>query len=167
MHKLDPKGKATLVVSGGDDGNLAFLVHTSPPEAFPALGAAPVAVERVPPVIVTRAHASAVTAVAILSHPSRVRERFFLLTSGNDQWIRLWEVRVHLSPQEEEGDMIAGDPLSIQRVAKIKTNVADVSSMAVLDVIEQDERGQAGAARVLICGVGMEVVRVEYGTRSR
>jgi hypothetical protein len=47
------------------------------------------------------------------------------------------------------------DALAIQRLNKIKTNVADVSSMAVLD-----KSDDATYARVLICGVGMEVIRI-------
>jgi hypothetical protein len=47
------------------------------------------------------------------------------------------------------------DALTMQRLAKIKTNVADVSSMAVLN-----EGDDITDARVLICGVGMEVMRI-------
>lgn len=47
--------------------------------------------------------------------------------------------------------------MDILRLSKMKTNVADVSSMAVL----QTKEGEAGA-KVLICGVGMEVVSVEW-----
>jgi hypothetical protein len=52
----------------------------------------------------------------------------------------------------EEGE---GDRICIKRLKKIKTNVADVSSMAVLYTDD-------AVARVLICGVGMEVVRVSW-----
>jgi hypothetical protein len=45
----------------------------------------------------------------------------------------------------------------VRRMGKIKTNVADVSSVAVLDVAEDEE-----VARVMVCGVGMEVVRLEW-----
>lgn len=48
------------------------------------------------------------------------------------------------------------DPLKIVRLKKIKTNVADVSSMAILGINQTD-----AVARVLICGVGMEVLRIE------
>jgi hypothetical protein len=49
------------------------------------------------------------------------------------------------------------DALSIQRLQKVKTNVADVSSMAMLDTDED-----ADDARLLVCGVGMEVIRIEW-----
>jgi WD40 repeat protein len=144
-HIIDAK---TLIVSGGDDGSLTFCITDT---------YSPV-VNFTPPIILTRAHASAVTACAILTY----RSHTFVLTSGNDQWVRLWEVVLHLDTitqpitEAETRNAIDGDPLSIQRVGKIKTNVADVSSMAVLGQNEE------GVAKVLICGVGMEIIRVEW-----
>ena len=123
-----------------------------------------------PPVILTRAHASAVTAFVAVIHLGRI----FVVTSGNDQWVRVWEV-VHHAPTSsalelgsepgKELELAHQDPLTITRVTKAKTNVADVSSMTVLKC--RDEDGIAGEGgirvgrtiRVLICGVGMEVFR--------
>jgi WD40 repeat protein len=142
------KAETTLIASGGDDGSLAFYISTA---------RAPFA-SVFPPMILTRAHASAVTACATLSHHSRI----FVLTSGNDQWVRLWEVvlRADVTTQRtidrDTRNASDGDPLSIKRIGRIKTNVADVSSMAVLG---QDEKG---VAKVLICGVGMEVICVDW-----
>ena len=136
----------TLVVSGGDDGSLAFLLARSTPS--PATSYA------FPPILVSRAHGSAVTACAMYRQGSQ----FTLLTSGNDEWVRQWEITL-LDPDQKGGeDILPGteDALKIRRLNKIKTNVADVSSMAVLNVDE----GTA-CARILICGVGMEVIRVE------
>ncbi|ORY19821.1 WD40-repeat-containing domain protein [Clohesyomyces aquaticus] len=134
--------ETTLIVSGGDDCSLSFLVteyqDTEPDRA-----------RRHPPIIVTRAHASAVTACAIVRHD----ESIFVITSGNDQWVRLWEVVPRLG--DSTTAVADGDALEIRRVRKIKTNVADVSDMEVLD------QGNEGA-RVLICGVGMEVIRIAW-----
>ncbi|KAF2105497.1 WD domain-containing protein [Lophiotrema nucula] len=128
--------ETTLIISGGDDSSIAFLLVSAAQKA---------ASYAYPPVIVVRAHASAVTACSILNHDGRI----FVLTSGNDQWVRLWEVIVRTAHGAGE------DPLEIRRVGRTKTNVADVSSMAVLECGD-------GAAKVMICGVGMEVVRVEW-----
>lgn len=65
----------------------------------------------------------------------------------------MWEVIL------AEGAAEGKDPLEVKRIGRIKTSVADVSSMAVLRG-EGDAEGEA--SRVLICGVGMEVVRVEW-----
>lgn len=139
---------STLIVSGGDDGSLAFLLA----QPYLSMSGKPYAC---PPTLVCCAHASAVTACTILSHESRI----FVVTSGNDEWVRVWEV----CPRLAETDLSRGseDVLSIKRVNRLKTHVADVSSMAVLRTnVTKSE------AKVLICGVGMEVIRVEWNERS-
>ncbi|KAF2021967.1 WD repeat protein-like protein [Aaosphaeria arxii CBS 175.79] len=117
-----------VVVSGGDDGSLCLqYIDVTTCTARP-------------PIIVNRAHSSAVTACAVASYEVNASyQRFYLMTSGNDQWIRVWEVTVNAN----EG---VNHMLDIRRIKRLKTNVADVSSMTVLP-----------QRRVLITGVGMEV----------
>lgn len=144
---------ATLVVSGGDDGSIALLLTR---QTTPHLITDPDTKYACPPLILSRAHASAVTACVLLKYQRQI----FVVTSGNDEWVRLWEVVLRNSG----GDIISiaatdhgEETLTIRRLRKVKTSVADVSSMVVLD-------GEDGGmvARVLICGVGMQVVRVEW-----
>lgn len=133
----------TLIVSGGDDGALAFLLADSnPPSHSTDDGAKKEEVYASPPVLVTRAHGSAVTACAVLSLESSI----YVLTSGNDEWVRLWSVDINSTSDN-------GDKLTVNRLSRVKTSVADVSSMSVLS---NDGR----AAKVLVCGVGMEVIAV-------
>jgi WD40 repeat protein len=130
-HCLD--NGSTLLVSGGDDGSLAFLLACQDGESYTH-----------PPLVVVRTHASAVTACAVVPH-RHGKDGIYVLTSGNDQWIRLWEVQL--------GSATESDPLTVKCAKKIKTNVADVSSMAVLGATPT-----GSGSRVVICGVGMEVV---------
>lgn len=141
-----------LITSGGDDGSIAILLATS--SGIDSSNTKSIS----RPVLLNRAHGSAITACVILSHQTRT----YVLTSGNDQWIRLWQVKTfrleekihtHESLQKKE------DSLEIVRLGKVKTSVADVSSMAVLN-----GHGDELATRVLICGVGMEVIRLEWHT---
>lgn len=99
-----------------------------------------------PPTIVLRTHASGVTACAVV----RLGERVFVLTAGNDQWVRVWGV----CGGGEDVDGVE-DGMLVERLGRTRTSVADVSSMGVL-VGEG-----ADVVRVVICGVGVEVVRVE------
>jgi hypothetical protein len=94
-----------------------------------------------------------VTSCSLFKHKSRI----LLVTSGNDEWVRLWEIVLRKNDGEVGHEISAelGDALVIQRLGKVKTNVADVSSMAVLD-----KGDDVTDARVLICGVGMEVIRI-------
>lgn len=138
-----------LIASGGDDGSLAFVLAST---ASAHSVASPVTSYASAPTLVHRAHASAVTACAIIPRQSRI----FLLTSGNDEWVRLWEVVVedlHSRPNATGRE----DQILVRRHTRVKTHVADVSSMATIDL---DEGGSG--ARVLLCGVGMEVIRVEW-----
>ncbi|KAF2438763.1 WD repeat protein-like protein [Karstenula rhodostoma CBS 690.94] len=139
-HALPNCNGKTLIVSGGDDGTLSFLL---------ARCTAANGVEYAGhPVTVVRTHASAVTTCAVVSYNNQT----LLITSGNDQWVRMWELFLSDKDDREEGK----DWIEITRIGKVKTSVADVSSMAVVG--GDEEEGEA--AGVLICGVGMEVLRV-------
>ncbi|KAF3035454.1 hypothetical protein E8E12_005710 [Didymella heteroderae] len=142
----------TLVVSGGDDGALAFV-------AIPSASLSPSTESREehesfvqPPILIPRAHASAVTACAILTLGSDI----YVLTSGNDEWVRLWSVTINAFRSDSHN----GDAVSVRRLSRCKTSVADVSSIAVLSYSSNE------CAKVLVCGVGMEIIRVEYGARG-
>ena len=130
----------TLIVSGGDDGALAFMT-TKNNTTKPSHGS-----NASPPVIVNRAHGSAVTACAVI----KIGSDLYVLTSGNDEWVRLWKVVLD-GKEETESE----STLTITRLSKVKTSVADVSSMAVLGTASDT------TARVLLCGVGMEVIQLD------
>jgi hypothetical protein len=150
-QSLDPQ--MTLVVSGGDDGSLAFLLARPKSLLSTSSSSTSYASQTI---LVNRAHGSAITACNVLQRGSCV----FVVTSGNDEWVRLWEVIPNDAGNTTDStsdESTSVDKLDIKRLAKIKTNVADVSSIAVLD------RGDSGfEARVLVCGVGMEVLRLEW-----
>lgn len=78
-----------------------------------------------------------------------------MLTSGNDQWVKLWICG--FESEEKDGEM------RIRRAGKVKTNVADVSSMGVLEGIESESESEV-ACKVIVCGVGMEVLRFEWSS---
>jgi WD40 repeat protein len=137
-----------LIASGGDDGSLALLLASTTASQSSSALASPYTS---PATVVGRAHSSAVTACVIAMY----RHQTYILTSGNDEWIRLWKVVVQDTIKKTTDAITTGveNQLKVLRVTKLKTNVADVSSMAVLDVDED-------SVRVLICGVGMEVIRI-------
>lgn len=146
-----------FIVSGGDDGSLAFVLART---AQAQSSTSPAASYLSPPITVQRAHASAVTSCIIIPHYSHT----FILTSGNDEWVRLWEVVVDDTKERTDSKEVREleDCLVVRRCTKIKTNVADVSSMALIGPGD----GVSGA-RVLLCGVGMEIIRVDWEDASR
>ncbi|OAG06750.1 WD domain-containing protein [Paraphaeosphaeria sporulosa] len=144
-HVLPTRSDKTLIISGGDDGTVSFLLaRCTSINGVEWAGS---------PVTVVRTHASAVTACAVVSHNGQL----LLITSGNDQWVRMWELVLCVGDGWEEDK----DWIEIRRAGKVKTRVADVSSMAVVG----GEDMEGDAARVLICGVGMEVIRVGGNTQ--
>ncbi len=137
--------RTTLVVSGGDDGALAFLLAETSQLGPASSAQTPFAS---PPVLINRAHGSAVTACTIFNF----RSNTYVLTSGNDEWVRLWAVTIK-NVEESNPNEGSPDRIRVKRLSKVKTSVADVSSMATLDIDDN-------ASRVLVCGVGMEVIRL-------
>jgi tRNA A22 N-methylase len=69
----------------------------------------------------------------------------------------MWKVSLPSinSTSENGGQTCASDAVTVERAGRVKTNVADVSSMAVL------EEGD-GISTVVVCGVGMEVLCVGW-----
>ncbi|KAL5117682.1 WD repeat-containing protein 6 [Pleosporales sp. CAS-2024a] len=151
MAALDLDTATKLIVSAGDDGSLAVLLLSITCSSGKAYAAAPV--------LVSRSHASAVTSCAVVMHQGRL----FLLSSGNDQWVRLWELCIGDNDDDDSAAAMTTAHASekkmvaVKRLSRTKTNVADVSSIAVLGADED-----ADATRVLVCGVGMEVIRLEW-----
>lgn len=140
-----------MIVSGGDDGSIAFFRTSS--SGYKSGGVK----WKSKPIIVVRAHASAVTACAVIERGKGI----FVITSGNDQWVRLWEVipkDLHggIEPEKNEDS----DWIEIKRLRRTKTSVADVSSMAILSSAAEK------TSRVLICGVGMEVITINWDCAS-
>lgn len=145
----------SLVIAGGDDNSLSLTrFRVAPPSSESDTSKTSVmATLRIP-----KAHASTVTAIAILppsspsdemtpeSKRSRHVHQFTLLSSGNDQRLKVWEVRLDIWKAGVEG-------IEVRRIANEPTSVADVSDMDVF----VDE----GTRRVIVCGVGMEVWTVD------
>ena len=143
-------GSENIIISGGDDGSLAFF-RTAPADPGSR------GVEwRSKPVIIVRAHTSAVTACTTITH----NDRIFVLTSGNDQWMRLWEI-VLTASRDDDIDAGKKDWAEVKRICRVKTNVADVSSMTELSSVDEEDM-----SKVLICGVGMEVMAIKWDSIS-
>jgi WD repeat-containing protein 6 len=142
----------SLVIAGGDDNSLSltrFWVAPTSSESDTSKTSVMATLR------ILKAHASTVTAIAILppSSPSdkmtprsRPLHQFTLLSSGTDQRLKVWEVRLDIWKAGVEG-------IEVRRIANEPTSVADVSDMDVF----VDE----GTRRVIVCGVGMEVWTVD------
>lgn len=143
-----------LVVTGGDDSALCLTI----------VRAITGTTTTTTTLAIPSAHAAAISACAILPDlPSSLPRTdcgtlgstavsvVRVVTAGKDQRVKMWDVSVDLSRDGVEG-------LEVEKVTEVHTHVADVSCMAVL---ERDGEGPEGRDRILLCGIGMEVLVVE------
>ena len=141
-----------LILTGGDDNALAFtritlgsILQASGPHCSVLL--------------VPKAHASAITAITAITLVDSfvlntgIPPRLRLATSSNDQRLKIWSACVDLSKPGVEG-------LEITKDSDAYTSVADVSSMDLLT----DESNEKG---VMVCGVGMELWKINGRERQR
>lgn len=139
----------TFIAAGGDDNAVSLsLLNTN----FTGLEMNP----SVTTVSIPDAHAASVTAVKVLSqtttdHTTTVH----IASSGNDHRVKIWSVAV--DPQKD-----GAGRMDVKNVANEYSNVADISS---LDVIYGDS--DAGTldgnenSKLLVCGVGMEMLSIK------
>jgi len=144
-HKLS--STTTLLASGGDDGSLGLvLASAEDPEADPFSLA----------LVVPRAHAAAISAAVVWSPPGVI----LMLTAGNDQWVTMWQL-ISLPPvghqhgSKKNGKLEPHDRLNVYKMCRMRTNIADVSDMAILKVNDY-------LCKVVIVGVGMEILCIHY-----
>ena len=123
----------TVMITGGDDNALTVsLIQTT------QAGAPMADLVRVPD-----AHASTISTTRIVRQNHHDSE-LLIATSGNDHRVKMW--RIYVDPDAEKR-------IRVEMVLDRYSSVADISS---LDVI----RGALGSLLV-VCGVGMEMMRIE------
>lgn len=121
---------STLLLTAGDDN---------------ALGLSRIDAEnKISTLLIPRAHAAAVTALSVFKYGD---DCFYVLSASIDQRVKMWDVRIDVTVPGVES-------LQVRKVQNVFTSVADVSSMALLQL-------QDGSTGVLVCGVGMDVWQLE------
>ncbi|KAK5093608.1 WD repeat-containing protein 6 [Exophiala xenobiotica] len=172
-----------LVVTGGDDNNLALTLARYSPEdnrkpAFRTL-------------TMPNAHAAALTALTVVEDRcyGSGYKGFTIISAGNDQVLRFWRVTIAEGLFPELGQSYGkrtpetalsalgmrertGQDFSEVQVEFVKeqyTNVADISGLEILHRhptgdSQIDEHTQS--LLVLVVGVGMEVLDIELWDRS-
>lgn len=163
-----------MVVTGGDDNALGITLLRLRADTHGSRAAT---------LLIPRAHAAAITGVALFKVCDRDMDRdggnssqvdnessdennaetetgrargsctYRVLTASNDQRIKLSEISIDLKKRGVEG-------VRVKRLADEYSAIADVSDM---DLLWEESVGW----RVVVCGVGMEVWRIGEGEGGR
>lgn len=143
----------SLVIAGGDDNAVTLsLLNTS----FTDVEAS----ARVYTVTIPDAHAASVTTVKVISQrksqsnaEGHTMVDLTVASSGNDHRVKVWSVKLDTAKEGVEA-------ISARNVVNHYSPVADI---AALDVIRGDANvdGSEGEVKLLVCGVGMEMVKFQ------
>lgn len=134
---LDSADLDCLIITGGDDGALGITRRVvSKASADPITST----------LLIPKAHAAAINAVEYLQQVSHSKpsQTYVFVSSGNDQRLKTWIVRVN-------GHDTASNPkegVAVRLHSNQHTSVADVSSLSVITTAE--------GVGVVVAGIGME-----------
>lgn len=145
MEVLPLSESELLILTGGDDNAVSISrLHLSALNSTDSFST----------ILVPQAHAAAVNAINITKTPENHKnggQQLYFASSGNDQRLKEWSVQIN--PQVKSSD---GVKASLHR--DTYTSVADISTVGHFVA---DENGQV-RDQVLVCGVGMDVWRLNY-----
>ena len=166
----DDQPKDYLLITGGDDNALAFTRFSVSSQS-----SSPHSTIHTSILLLPRAHAAAVRAIAIKRHGviNSILE-LDIVTASNDQRLKTWHVRFDMSKTGVEG-------LSVVKGRNVYTTVADIAGVDVIEGQEQrgigDEQlnemggvaeetwdkgdgkggGEGRRVRVVVCGIGIDI----------
>ncbi|KAL4804786.1 WD40-repeat-containing domain protein [Aspergillus unguis] len=132
----------TLLLAGGDDNAITLsLLHTDPNLDTSA---------RASTITIPDAHTASVNAVKVIENSitsSNGTTQLSFASSGNDHRVKLWRVEIDMRGR------LTLDAIQVHNLLDRYSPVADISSLEVVS----DHEG----LKVLVCGVGMEVFRLD------
>ncbi|KAH2249938.1 hypothetical protein KXW14_004041 [Aspergillus fumigatus] len=142
MEMARVSAKTLLIVAGGDDNALTLsLLSVDFADAD--------AGSHVCTITIPDAHAASVTTVKILEQrqsDSQGKAQIVLASSGNDHRVKVWGAEVDATQR-------GPDSIRVKNLVDQYSAVADISSLDLM----HDESG----TKLLVCGVGMELLSVQ------
>jgi hypothetical protein len=142
MEMARVSAKTLLIVAGGDDNALTLsLLSVDFADAD--------AGSHVCTITIPDAHVASVTTVKILEQrqsDSQGKAQIVLASSGNDHRVKVWGAEVDATQR-------GPDSIRVKNLVDQYSAVADISSLDLM----HDESG----TKLLVCGVGMELLSVQ------
>ncbi|KAK1145353.1 WD repeat-containing protein 6 [Aspergillus melleus] len=134
---------ASLIIAGSDDNSLTLsLLNTNFTHAE--------ASDHAYTVSIPDAHTACVTTVKVLERQVSSNGKTTHITiasSGNDHRVKIWKIEVDASKEGFEA-------IQVQNVIDRYSSVADISTVDMI-------REETGEMKLLVCGVGMEMMSVQ------
>ena len=125
-----------IIATGGDDNAIALTSISPRTDTTHTV--------RFSTLLIPRAHAAAITAVRYLTSHGDAPGSFLILSTGNDQRLKSWRVRVVDESSGAEG-------IEVEKASNESSAIADASCMEILS-----ESGLV-TMRVVVAGIGMEM----------
>lgn len=130
------------IATAGDDNSVGLTIMTTTESQI-----------RFESILIPKAHAAAVTSLALLNRKSDTNQgEIILVTTGNDQRIKVWKI---LIPSKNDALEQLNTPLQIQKLAECWTSIADVGGIRVLPTLTELKEEKV---RLITVGVGMEIL---------
>ncbi|OAA81591.1 WD domain containing protein [Akanthomyces lecanii RCEF 1005] len=144
MTRLAGGRRGFGIVTGGDDNALAWTLLKREEEENPTAAAGLACYQAELGTVVRRAHAAAITGIALLEEEQNSRNtgETRCVSVSNDQWVKTWRMREGVDGMELLGETYSG--------------VADAGDVVVLE-----GSGDSRRRSVMVAGVGLEIWRLE------
>ncbi|KAI2912002.1 hypothetical protein CBS63078_3817 [Aspergillus niger] len=139
LELADLSDTLSLIVAAGDDNSMTVTLLDTGIENGEATCT----------IAVPDAHAACITTTKILTqhvNPSDGTARFAVASSGNDHQVKIWWIDIDMK-------MTGPDRIQISKAAERYSSVADISSLDIL-------HGASGS-QLVVCGTGMEMLRLQ------
>ena len=124
-----------IIVTGGDDNAIALTIISARADTTD--------MAQFSTLLIPRAHAAAVTAIQHLESHDDVPGSFLILSTGNDQRLKSWRVRV-------VDESLGAKGIEVAKASSESSAIADASCMEILS------KGGLGGMRIVVAGIGME-----------
>lgn len=155
MKVIELSNTVTTILTGGDDNSFSVSVLKTPSETSTSNA-------NLASVSIPDAHAASVTALTVIDQQLAQRPgsdvqtiKLTVASSGNDHRIKVWSIDIDATQPDAQG-------IRVELLVDRYSSVADISALGLLHD-SRDESAQTRESKLLVCGVGMEMLEITMG----
>lgn len=155
MQVIELSSTVTAILTGGDDNSFSVSV-------LKTLSETSTSNPHLASVSIPDAHAASVTALTVIDQQLAQRPgsnaqtaRLIVASSGNDHRVKVWSIDINRAEPDIQG-------IKVELLVDRYSSVADISAMGLIHDSE-DHSTQVHESKLLVCGVGMEMLEITMG----